>query len=143
VEVIEGLVMNQHPWTLSLVESRSSAGPATFRTHDATIGVLRRAGFSVALTAHADALLDSYIYGHALQQRNLPFTTPKETTELATARLAQVPADLYPNLVELAREHVLQPGYDFAAEFDYGLELILDALERVRVDSDGSAAGTL
>jgi hypothetical protein len=111
------------------MESRTSPGPTTLRHHDAVIGCLRRAGFSVALTAHAYSALDSYIYGFALQERNLPFDTPGETADLAQAILTQA-AEHYPHLAELAAEHVLRPGYDYGDEFAFGLDLILDGIER-------------
>ena len=78
------------------------------------------------------SLLDSYTYGFALQQAALPFETPEQTTELAESIMAAMPADAYPHLVELAVEHVMQPGYDYAAEFEVGLDLILDALDAAR-----------
>ena len=120
----------RHRWAIGLMESRSSPGPATLRHHDAVLGCLRGAGFSVELSAHAFSALDSYIYGFALQERNLPFDTPEETAELAQAVMAQFPAEEYPHLAELTVEHVLQPGYDYGNEFDYGLDLVLDGLER-------------
>jgi len=61
----------------------SNPGPATLRHHDATLGSLPAAGFSVAMTAHADALLDAYAYGFTLQEAALPFKP--ETTAEATA----------------------------------------------------------
>jgi AcrR family transcriptional regulator len=122
--------LSRHRWAIGLMESRSSPGPATLRHHDAVIGCLRSAGFSVALTAHAYSALDSYIYGFALQERNLPFDTPNQTAELAQAIMAGFPVDEYPHLAELTTEHVLRPGYDYAEEFAFGLELILDGLER-------------
>jgi AcrR family transcriptional regulator len=122
----------RHRWAIGLMESRRSPGSATLRHHDAVIGCLRRAGFDVALAAHAFSALDSYIYGFALQEQGLPFDTPEETTELAQAILAQLDADEYPYLVELTVEHVLQPGYDYGAEHAFGLDLLLDGLERAR-----------
>ena len=122
--------LTRHPWATPLMQSRSTPGPATLRHHDAVIGSLRSAGFPIALVAHAFSALDSYIYGFALQQRSLPFDTEKETAELATAIMAQLPAGEYPHLVELTVEHVLQPGYDYGEEFALGLDLILDGLER-------------
>src|SRR6476660_4266782 len=65
----------RHPWAIGLMESRRSPGPATLRHHDAVLGCLREAGFSIAMTAHAYSVLDSYIYGFALQQASLPFKT--------------------------------------------------------------------
>jgi hypothetical protein len=125
-------VLARHRWAIGLVDSRTSPGPATLRHHDAVLACLRTAGFSVELTAHAFAVLDSYIYGFALQERNLPFEAGEQTAELAEAILAQLPADEYPHLVELTVDHVLQPGYDFGDEFAFGLDLVLDGLERAR-----------
>lgn len=125
-------VLSHHPWAIGLMESRRSPGPATLRHHDAVIGCLRDAGFSIEMTAHSFAVLDSYIYGFALQEANLPFDTPAETCDVAEAILARVPADEYPHLCELTRFHVLQPGYDYGNEYEFGLDLILDSLERAR-----------
>jgi AcrR family transcriptional regulator len=125
-------VLRRHPWATPLLESRRTPGPATLRHHDTVIGVLRAGGFPVALTAHAFSALDSYIYGFALQEAALPFDTPEETAALAAEILRGLPADHYPHLAELTREHVLQPGYDYGDEFGFGLELILDGLERAR-----------
>ena len=130
--------LRRHPWAIGLMESRSSPGPANLRHHDAVIGCLRRAGFSVALTAHAYSLLDSYVYGFALQEAGLPFDTPEETAELAQTMVAGFPADAYPHLTELAVEHVLQPGYDHGEEFEFGLDLILDGLERAATQSSST-----
>jgi len=123
-------VLSRHPWAIGLMESRTTPGPVTLRHHDAVIGCLRGAGFSVELAAHAYSALDSYIYGFALQERDLPFDTSQETTELARAMLAQFPAEEYPHLAEFTFEHVLQPGYDYGNEFEFGLGLILDGLAR-------------
>jgi AcrR family transcriptional regulator len=125
-------VLARHPWATPLMQSRTTPGPATMRHHDTVIGTLRAAGFSVELTAHAFSALDSYIYGFALQQRSLPFETGEEAAEIAEMILARFPADEYPHLAELTVEHVLQPGYDYGDEFLFGLDLILDGLERAR-----------
>jgi AcrR family transcriptional regulator len=123
-------VLARHRWAIGLVDSRTAPGPATLRHHDAVLGCLRGAGFSVELAAHAFAALDSYLYGFALQERNLPLEAGEQTAELAEAILAQLPAEEYPHLVELTVDHVLQPGYDFGNEFAFGLDLVLDGLER-------------
>jgi hypothetical protein len=129
--VLARRVLARHPWAIPLMESRTNPGPATLRHHDSVIGTLRHAGFSIEMTAHAYSLLDSNIYGFALQESvSLPFD--KETAPEAAERiLAQSPTDTYPHLAELAIEHVLQPGYDYGNEFEYGLELILDPLDYV------------
>ncbi|XVS62649.1 TetR/AcrR family transcriptional regulator [Actinosynnema sp. CA-299493] len=121
-------VLKRHPWAIGLLESRKAPGPATLRHHDATIGTLRRAGFPVAMTAHACALLDSYVYGFALQEAALPFTGPDSATEVTEDIMARFAEGAYPHLVEMATEHVLRPGHDFADEFPFGLGVILDGL---------------
>jgi AcrR family transcriptional regulator len=122
----------RHRWATPLMQSRTTPGPATLRHHDAVIGAFRAAGFSIPLTAQAMSVLDAYVYGFALQEASLPFETGEQTAELAQAILAQHAADEYPHLTELTVEHVLQPGYDYGDEFDRGLDLILDGLERAR-----------
>ena len=127
----------RHPWATGLMESRRTPGPANIRHHDAVLGVLRNAGFPVELAAHAYSLLDSYIYGFALQEASLPFHTPEETAEVAQEIMSVFPADDYPHLAEIATEHVLQPGYDYGDEFLYGLDLILAGLARARAAAGG------
>jgi AcrR family transcriptional regulator len=82
-------VLRRHPWAIGLMESRISPGSATLRHHDAVLGCLRRAGFSIELTAHAYSLLDSYIYGFALQEAGLPFGTGEEAAKVAHQISAQ------------------------------------------------------
>jgi AcrR family transcriptional regulator len=124
-------VLRRHPWAVGLVQTRTTPGLATLLHHDAVIGNLRRAGFSIVMAAHAFALLDSYTYGFALQEANLPFDADS-VADVANAMIDQFPSDLFPHLAEMATEHVMQPGYDFGDEFGYGLELILDGIERSR-----------
>jgi AcrR family transcriptional regulator len=121
------LVLRRHPWAIGLLESRTSPGPATLRHHNAVLGALRAAGFSVALTAHAYALLDSYVYGFALQEATLPFDD-SSVEEVAAPMMAAFESGSYPHLLELVTEHALKPGYDFGDEFEFGLELVLDGL---------------
>ncbi len=125
-------VLASHPWAVPLMESRTSPGPETLRHHDAVLGCFRAGGFSIKMTAHAYALIDSYIYGFALQEANLPATEGADMTALAGTIIEPLPADLYPHLTELAVQHVLQPGYDFAKEFEFGLDLILAGLEAAK-----------
>jgi AcrR family transcriptional regulator len=132
--------LRRHPWATGLMESRRTPGPANIRHHDAVLGVLRNAGFPVELAAHAYSLLDSYIYGFALQEASLPFHTPEETAEVAQEIMSEFPADEYPHLAEIATEHVLQPGYDYGDEFLYGLDLILDGLARALAATGGGRA---
>jgi AcrR family transcriptional regulator len=130
-------VLSRHAWAIGLLESRKTPGPATLRHHDAMIGTLREAGFSVEMTAHAYALLDSYVYGFALQEAAMPFNGPDSVADVTEPMMQQFPAGEYPHLVELATEHILQPGYDFGDEFEFGLNVILDALTRSIHDPAG------
>ena len=124
--------LSRHPWAISLMESRANPGPANLRHHDAVIGCLRAAGFDIAMTAHIYSLLDSFIYGFALTRASLPFDSADEAVTVAEAMLEPFPAGAYPNLAEMLTDHVMKPGYDHGDEFEYGLDLILDGLERVR-----------
>jgi len=121
-------VLRAHPWAIGLLESRTAPGPATLRHHDAIIGLLRGAGFSVEMTAHAYALLDSYVYGFALQEASLPFDGPDTVAGVAEPMMEQFATGAYPHLVELATDYILKPGYDFGDEFEFGLTTILDVL---------------
>jgi AcrR family transcriptional regulator len=122
-------VLRQHSWAIGLMESRTNPGPATLKHHDANIGTLRAAGFSIAMTAHAYALIDSFVYGFALQEAALPFEADT-VAEVAAPMMELFTTGQYPHLVELTVDHVLQPGYDFGDEFEFGLTLILDGLAR-------------
>ncbi len=122
----------RHRWAIGLMESRRNPGPANLRHHDAVIGSLRAGGFDIAQVAHAYALLDAYVYGFALTKMNLPFDTTDEVAEVAQSMLEPFPLNEYPHLLEMLTDHVMTPGYDFADEFEYGLDLLLDGLERVR-----------
>jgi AcrR family transcriptional regulator len=123
-------VLKRHPWALLLLESRRSPGPATLAHHDAVLGTFREAGWSVAMTAHAYALLDAFVFGFALQEASLPFEGPDGAAEIAEPIMQLMATGAYPYLVEMATSHYVQPGYDFGDEFAFGLGLILDALER-------------
>ncbi|WP_043638851.1 TetR/AcrR family transcriptional regulator [Nonomuraea candida] len=125
-------VLARHTWALGLMDSRRTPGPATLRHHDAVLGVLRRAGFTLAMAAHAVSLIDSYVYGYVMQEANLPIATPGDVEEVAGGILESLPADELPHLAEMIAEHALRPGYDHTSEFGYGLDLILDALEARR-----------
>jgi len=122
----------RHSWAIGVMESRRSPGPANLRHHDAVIGRLRAAGFSVEMTARAHSLLDGYIYGFAMTRMNLPFETTAEVAGAAQNKLQPLALNEYPNLVEFITEHALKPGYDPGAEFEFGLNLILDGLERAQ-----------
>jgi hypothetical protein len=121
-------VLIEHPWALTVLETRTTPGPATLHQHDAMLGVLRGGGFSLPMTALAYAVIDAYTYGFVLQQISLPFDNPDAASELADSIMAGFVPEEYPHMVEFAIEHVQQPGYDFGEQFEAGLDLILEAL---------------
>jgi AcrR family transcriptional regulator len=121
-------VLAAHPWGLGLLESRRSPGPATLGHHDAVLGCLRSAGFSVALAAHAFSVLDAYTYGFVLTEVNLPFE-PGESPDAFVEGLGPLAA-AYPHLAEMVAEQVVGRDYAYGDEFDHGLALVLDGLEQ-------------
>ncbi len=124
--------LGRHSWAIGMMESRRP-GPANLRNHDAVMGCLRKAGFSFEMAIHAYSVQDAYIYGFALQERDTAFETPDSAGEAAQRRAAMMIGALesYPNLVEIATR-LPESGYDNAIEFAWGLDLILDGLERLR-----------
>ena len=121
-------VLRRHPWAIALMESRIRPGPANLRQREAMLAVLRRGGFSVVAATHAQWVLDSYLYGYALQLATLPFEGAAGLAEMADeVFLPQLDAAAHPYLTEAA--HALtSAGYDPADEFDVGLEVVLDAV---------------
>jgi hypothetical protein len=107
-------------------------GPVNLRHHDAVIGCLRQGGFSIEMAIHTYSALDSYIYGFTLQEQTLPFDNPEEVGDVAEVMLEQFPTDEYPYLKETIVEHITKNGWDHADEFEFGLDLILDAVARFR-----------
>src|SRR5262249_5806591 len=124
----------RHRWAIGRRESRRPPGQATLRPHDAVLGCRRAGGFSVEEAPHAYSVLDSYIYGFALQEASLPFGTEDEPAQVTREIAGQMPAGEYPHLMEMATGHVLQSGYSYGDEFEIGLDLILDGLERLLAD---------
>lgn len=120
--------LNRHPWAAPLMESRTSPGPISLRHHEAVLACLRRGGLSWQLTAHAYAILDSYIFGFAFEEAHLPATGGQDMAELAQEISATFDPALYPTLTAFTVEHVLAPGYSFGSSFEFGLELILQGL---------------
>jgi len=122
--------LRRHPWAVGLMETRMHPGPASATHHNATMGGLREAGFPFKDAVHAYSLLDSYTYGFALQEQTIPFETPEESADMATVTVGEQGND-YPYLAEVVVE-LGKRGYDYTEEFEFGLDFILDGLERYR-----------
>jgi AcrR family transcriptional regulator len=126
--------LNRHRWAIGLMEGRSSHGPANLGLHDAVLGCLRAAGFSLEMTVHAYSVQDSYIYGFALQERDMSSESADDFAAEAQRQMREYQAVLadYPHLVEVVWGYVAKAGYDYTTEFLFGLDLILDGLDRLR-----------
>jgi AcrR family transcriptional regulator len=130
-------VFARHPWASALIDSRQSSGPERLRYLEWMLATLRRAGFSVELALRALSAIDSYVYGFGRQQLNSSAGRGDAgPEEMAEAFLPAIPAAEFPCLVEVT-EHTLRSGYDERADFEFGLGLILDGLERARGAAQG------
>jgi AcrR family transcriptional regulator len=126
--------LTRHRWAIGRMEGRTNHGPANLRLHDAVLGCLRAAGFSIEMAVHAYSVQDAYIYGFALQERDMSAESAADFAAEAGRQMREYEAvlDDYPHLVEVVGGHVAKAGYDYATEFLFGLDLILDGLERLR-----------
>jgi AcrR family transcriptional regulator len=131
----------KHPWAIS-VKARTSPGPATLGHLDSVIGCLRAAGFSMPLTGHAMSILDSYVQGFAQQEAALPLDPTGDISAATEDIMAQqeAMAEAFPNLAEMAATLILQPGYAYGHEFDFGLDLILDSLAKLHAADERASA---
>ena len=123
---------SRHPWALGLLHSHNPLGPATLRHHDEVLGRLRAAGFSVASAGYVCSVLDSYTYGFALRAQRVPFDPSKQADPAAADLIMQLMSQSYPHLAEMAMTIAQDPSHTHAREFEFGLDLILDGLERIR-----------
>jgi AcrR family transcriptional regulator len=124
--------LRRHPWAIGEMEGRTSHGRANLRIHDAVLGCLRAAGFSLDMTVHAYSVQDAYIYGFALQETDMSSETPADFAAEAQRQMRDY-ADMlgeFPHLVEVVGGHVAEAGYDYDYEFLFGLDVILEGLER-------------
>src|SRR5829696_370091 len=124
----------RHRWAIGLMEGRTSHGPANLSLHNAVLGCLRAAGFSLEATVHAYSVLDAYIYGFALQESDMSAENADDFAAEAQRQMHEYEAVLadYPHLVEVVGGYVAKAGYDYATEYLFGLDLILDGLDRLR-----------
>jgi len=125
-------VLSAHPWALGLIESRRVPGPALLRHHEAVLACLRNNGFTLALATHAFSALDAYVYGFVLTELNLPFEAGEGAESFVHEIQQFLPVEEYPYLVESITELVLGKDFAYADEFEFGLDLVLDSLDRHR-----------
>ncbi|MDF1569263.1 MAG: TetR/AcrR family transcriptional regulator C-terminal domain-containing protein [Spirochaetaceae bacterium] len=122
-------VLLQHPWAIQLLMTRTSTGPVKLSYVEATLACLIGVGFNYETADHAWNAMDSYIYGYTMQESTFPF---EESSYSDTAQefLPGIPAELYPHFIRLATM-VGEGLYSGVHDFDFGLNFILDGMERL------------
>jgi AcrR family transcriptional regulator len=127
-------VLLRHRWAPGLFETRRNTSPVVLRYHDGLLGVMREGGFSYDLAHHALHALGSRALGF-VQELFDPGGGPVDASALAALEAMSAQ---FPNLVGMLREIVHDDpdstlGWcDDQTEFEFGLDLILDGLERLR-----------
>jgi AcrR family transcriptional regulator len=125
-------VFVRHRWACSLMMRRARVSPDRMRWMEAVLRTFRDAGFSADMTHHAYHAIDSHITGFTLWQVSMPFETKEELVDMAEGLLKEIPVDQYPYVIEHAEQHLAPSSPDGKTEFEFGLDLILDGLERLR-----------
>lgn len=125
-------VLRRHPWAAVLMESRGGAGPTRLSHYEALVATFRLAGFSLELTHRAFLTLDSHLYGFMLQEQAWPTADPAAIGTIVDAMHATMPMERYPFLSELLTARVVHVGPADEGAFAFGLDLLLDGLERSR-----------
>lgn len=136
-------VLARHRWAVGHMEGVLEPGPNRLRTQNAVLGCLREGGFSVPAAIQAMSVQDAYIYGFALQERDLAFADTKDAAQRARAQVDRIEEradagefakmqEAFPYLAEVVAGHVSQVGHDLDSAFAFGIDLILDALEQRR-----------
>ena len=125
-------VMLRHPWARQVLEDRGTSGPATLDHIEAALATLLEGGFSVEVAHHALHVLDSRVFGFnqaLFEDSGAADRTPEDTAAMVRALAG------YQRIAELAQS-VSHEGVlgrcDDDVEFAFGLDLILDGLERLR-----------
>jgi AcrR family transcriptional regulator len=122
-------VLLRHPWATMPIVSRINVGSAMLRYVDATLGCLVEAGFSFEMADHAWNAIDGHIYGFTLQELNFPLEA-SEYPKVAASFMSMIPYEQYPYMNQLS-QRVIDGGYDGLHNFEFGLELILDGLDKL------------
>jgi AcrR family transcriptional regulator len=121
----------RHPWACQLLMAPASPSISRMRWMDSVLGTLREAGFSAALIDHGYHALDSHIVGFTLWV--LPYLAiTQEQPDFAQQFLSYEPIAAMPDLLHHIRYHLADDRPDDTSSFDFGLDLLLDGLERLR-----------
>lgn len=132
----------RHPWAATLIESQVTSSQVRFERAEAMIGTLRRAGFSIEQAYKAQLTINSYVYGFVQQEIHWPFK-PEEQSNVAATLQHQIPSDEYPYVTEMLgsiietrlQEQAENEAGSYESDFEFGLDLLLDGLESIRLES--------
>lgn len=119
----------RHPWSLPLLSTFRNPGPETLSHYETILGIFLDAGFNLETTAHCYSLLDSYIYGFVQQSMSFAMGAEEHGTVAPEQSLLSMELDSFPNLKRMMREYASRPEYSFEDEFEFGLTVVLDAIE--------------
>jgi len=123
-------VLMRHPWACNLMMSVRRVAPARLRYMESLLRCLREAGFSANMTHHAYHALDSHIIGATPGEAG--YTSNKDLEDVAKTFVAKILKE-YHYLAEHAEQHITRSKRKDVPEFEFGLDLILDGLEKIRV----------
>src|SRR3954452_15325090 len=124
--------LTRHPWACPLLMSPGYIRPARLAYMDSLLGRLRDAGFSADETYHAYHVLDAHIFGFSLWQANHSYNAV-QVSNMAAEFARMIPVDVFPYLHEHGEQHFADGPHREVSAFEFGLDFILDGLEKIRV----------
>jgi AcrR family transcriptional regulator len=124
--------LKRHPWAAGLLMAPARVRPARLEFMNALLGALRNSGFSADTTYHAYHVLDAHIIGFSLWQSTHDFALPDEIGDVHAFLDRMIPRERFPHLNEHGLQHLEPGGFQDTSAFEYGLDLLLDSLERLR-----------
>ena len=129
--------LRRHPWASAVVMAPGRLRPARLRYMDSLLGRIREAGFSAETTYHAYHVLDGHIFGFSLWEASHSYSDA-DASEMMAAFERTITADEYPYLREHGEQHFAEGPHQDVSAFEFGLDLILDGLRKIR---DSSSPG--
>ena len=120
----------RRPWAARIWMTKSSPSLVRLEQSDSVLRCLRDAGLPAEVVYSAYHMLDGFALGYALQRQDFSFS--EEELKLMVADfLMDFPSERLPDFAEHVRQH-MDPGFAASDSFEFGLDLILDGLERLR-----------
>ena len=124
-------VLARHHWA-SPLWMRVMIGPARMRYMDFALSVYRRAGLDPQSTELAFHAVENHIVGYTIQEVDFPLETD-DLAAMAKSFLETLPKEEFPHLAEHVEQHLTHESIG-GGDFEFGLELLLDGIERIRTE---------